>query len=484
MFLYRSIVGVGLVEIIIAGIAGAALALLIGWLLWGRPLGEVRATGETARAELVEAGAEIARQREARGAHATEVKMLGDRLAELAHAETERAALAARLAALEAERAERDRAHAAEVERTATSFQLLADKALEAAQAKLATSAEALMTRQREAGAQGLEASRNQLAELIAPVRDTLVKYETRLGEVEAARAEAYGGLKEQLAAVALGQARVTDEAAKLVSALRSSSKTSGSWGEQQLQRTLEMAGLRIDIDFTLQARAEGDSGRRPDAIVNLPGGRQLVIDSKCSIQDYLLSVEAGDEATRLACQKRHAAAVRQHAKGLAEKAYWNEFGKAADFVVMFIPGENYLAAAMEHDFALLDWAFGQRILLAGPINLLAIAKTVALVWRQETLAEEAREIGKLGADLHAAVATMTNHLAGLGKNLGQAVGSYNSFVGSLEANVLPKARRFTELGVDKGKQDVAALGLVETAVRGAVARELLPAPALLSSHG
>lgn len=470
-----------MVEIIIAGCVGVGLALLIGWLLWGRPLGEARAARDAARAEAVEAGAEIGRQREARGAHATEVKMLGDRLAQLEGAEAERTVLAARLAGLEAERAERDRAHAAEIARTAETFQLLAAKALDGAQARLAENAEALMTRQREAAGQGLEASRNQLAELIAPVRDTLVKYEARLGEVEAARAEAYGGLKEQLAAVALGQARVTDEAAKLVSALRSSSKTSGSWGEQQLRRTLEMAGLRIDIDFSLQARAEGDSGRRPDAIINLPGGRQLIIDSKCSLNDYLQAVEAGDETSRLLAHKRHAAAVRQHAKGLSDRAYWNEFGKAADFVVMFIPGENYLSAALEHDFALLDWAFGQRILLAGPINLLAIAKTVALVWRQETLAEEAREIGKLGADLHAAIATMADHVAGLGKNLAQAVAGYNKFVGSLEANVLPKARRFTELGVEPGKAPIPQLGVADTAVRSVVARELLPPPSLFA---
>ncbi|KPF71439.1 hypothetical protein IP88_10895, partial [alpha proteobacterium AAP81b] len=429
---------------------------------------DARARGDAevlARLKVSEAEAEL------RGAR--------ERLAELAGVEMQRQALATELSGLKAGQEERDRAHAAELARLGETFSGLAGKALEAAQAKLAENAEAVLARHREAAGQNLEANRNSLAELIAPMRETLVKYETRLGEVEQARSEAYGGLKEQLAAVASGQRLVSEEAAKLVSALRSSGKTSGSWGEQQLRNTLEMAGLREGMDFTLQAHQAGEAGgRRPDAIINLPGGRQLIVDSKCSLNDYLAAVEAPGEAERLAALKRHAAAVRGHARGLAEKAYWNEFGAAADFVVMFIPGENFLSAAMEHDLALLAWAFDQRILLAGPINLLALAKTVALVWRQEKLADEAREIGKLGADLHAAIATMADHLGGVGRNLGQAVGSYNEFVGSLERNVLPKARRFTEMGVERGKKAVAALPAVDAAVRPVAARELLAPPA------
>ncbi len=475
-----------MIEILLAAVAGLAIALLLGWALWARPLAGLRAERDAARgeaadarAEVAEALAEVSRQREERGKHATEVTMLTRRNDELRSAEAERERLAGQLSALSAQQAERDRAHAAEVARTVETFQALAAKALEGAQARLAESAEALMTRQREAAGAGLEANRNQLAELIAPVKDTLVKYEARLGEVEAARTEAYGGLKEQLAAVAIGQRQVSEEAAKLVSALRSSSKTSGSWGEQQLLNTLEMAGLRAGIDFTLQTHVAGEAGgRRPDAIINLPAGRQLIIDSKCSLKDYLDAGEATTDTERLVAFKRHAASVRTHARGLAEKAYWNEFGASADFVVMFIPGENFLSAAMEHDLPLLGWAFEQRILLAGPINLLAIAKTVALVWRQEKLADEAREIGKLGADIYAAIATMAEHVGGVGRNLSQAVSSYNAFVGSLEGNVLPKARRFTEMGIEKGKKPLAAVGVVDAAVRAVAARELLPPPA------
>ena len=174
---------------------------------------------------------------------------------------------------------------------------------------------------------------------------------------------------------------------------------------------------------------------------------------------------------------KRHAAAVRLHARGLSEKAYWTEFGAAADFVIMFIPGENFLSAAMEHDLALLSWAFEQRILLAGPINLLAIAKTVALNWRQDKLADEAREIGKLGADIYSAIAVMADHLARMRKNLSETVGNYNDFVGSLERNVLPKARRFADMGVEQGKKPVPQLAAIDVPVRTEQATELLPPP-------
>ena len=314
------------------------------------------------------------------------------------------------------------------------------------------------------------------LKAVLGPVAETLAKYETRLGEVEKVRAESYGALTQALEQVTQGQVRVSDEAARLVTALRSSGKTSGSWGEQQLANTLEMAGLRAGIDFTLQTHMPGDGGgKRPDAIIK--GDRQLIVDSKCSLNDYLAALEAGNDVDRLAAMKRHAAAVRLHARGLSEKAYWTEFGAAADFVIMFIPGENFLSAAMEHDLALLSWAFEQRILLAGPINLLAIAKTVALNWRQDKLADEAREIGKLGADIYSAIAVMADHLARMRKNLSETVGNYNDFVGSLERNVLPKARRFADMGVEQGKKPVPQLAAIDVPVRTEQATELLPPP-------
>jgi DNA recombination protein RmuC len=281
--------------------------------------------------------------------------------------------------------------------------------------------------------------------------------------------------LSEQLAGVALGQAAVKAEAGKIVAALRTSSKASGAWGEAQLRNVLDMAGLREGIDFNLQASTTDAEGqrRRPDAVLKLPGGRELVVDSKCSLADYLSASEAESEADRQAALKRHALSVRTHAKGLAEKAYWKEFAQSADFVVMFLPGENFLSAALEQDLDLLSWALDQRILLAGPTNLLAIARVVAMVWRQEKMADEARAIGELGAQLYAALATMTEHVNRVGRNIGEAASAYNDFIGSLEANVLPKARRFPELGVDKGKKPLPDTQPVEKTLRLVQAPEL-----------
>ena len=415
------------------------LGLIAGWWLAGRPVAALKAERDEAKREADERRTKLAET-------AVEIK------------------------ALQTERAERDAAHARQLEELGTRFEAVAGRVLEQAQGQLITRAE-----QRFAEAE----TKNQasIKAVLAPVAETLAKYESRLGEVEKVRAESYGALTQALEQVTQGQVRVSDEAARLVTALRSSGKTSGSWGEQQLANTLEMAGLRAGVDFALQASTEG-GGKRPDAIINLPGGRQLIVDSKCSLNDYLSALEAGNDADRLAAMKRHAAAVRVHARGLSEKAYWTEFGAAADFVIMFIPGENFLSAAMEHDLALLSWAFEQRILLAGPINLLAIAKTVALNWRQNQLADEAREIGKLGADIYSAIAVMAEHLVKMRRNLGETVSNYNDFVGSLERNVLPKARRFADMGVDPGKKPVPQLAAVEVQPRTEQVSELLLPPA------
>jgi DNA recombination protein RmuC len=427
------------IEAIIAVVALIA-GLFGGWLLGNRPVAALKAERDEARREADERRTKIA--------------------------ET-----AVEIAALQAQRDEREQSHARQLEELNTRFEALAGRVLEQAQSQLITRAE-----QRFAEAE----TKNQanLKAVLGPVAETLAKYETRLGEVEKVRAESYGALTQALEQVTQGQVRVSDEAARLVTALRSSGKTSGSWGEQQLANTLEMAGLRAGIDFTLQTHMSTEGGgKRPDAIIKLPGDRQLIVDSKCSLNDYLAALEAGNDADRLAAMKRHAAAVRLHARGLSEKAYWTEFGAAADFVIMFIPGENFLSAAMEHDLALLSWAFEQRILLAGPINLLAIAKTVALNWRQDKLADEAREIGKLGADIYSAIAVMADHLARMRKNLSETVGNYNDFVGSLERNVLPKARRFADMGVEQGKKPVPQLAAIDVPVRTEQATELLPPP-------
>ena len=449
-------------EVLIAAVAGLVLALVLGWALWARPLATTRGERDAARAEASELAAEVSRQREERGKHATEVMMLSQRNAELRDAEAEREALTAELRALQAQQAERDRAHAAEVARTVETFQALASKALEGAQAKLAESAEQLMVRQREAAGAGLEANRHQLAELIAPVKETLTKYETRLGEVEAARTEAYGSLKEQLASVVLGQERVSGAAAKLETALRSSGKVAGRWGEEQCRNVLEAAGLVEGIDFETQWSVDGEDGKqRPDFKINLPGGRVLVIDVKCSIDAYVSAAEADDIATRQTYLAAHARAVRTHADGLAKKDYAKAVGNAVEFVVLFVPGENFLGAALEQDRGLMNDFFKRHVVLAGPVNLVAVARTIGALRDQARLAKDAADIAKLGRELYDSIRIMGGNFAAVQKSLETTVGHWNKLVSQADARVVSRARKLKEMGAATGLDDLVELAPV-----------------------
>jgi DNA recombination protein RmuC len=461
----------------LVALGAAALALALAFLGWRRPLAVARQDLAALKPALEQARAETADLRERRAAQDAELGQLKPRLA-AAEADAQRAAeLGTKLAAIEAAAAERERAHAAQLRQLREEFQRLAGEALTRAQASFAEQAAETLKLHRAEADKGLEAGKRAMADLITPMRETLGRYEAELKLIEQKREQAYGSLNEQLIAVARGQDAVKTEAGRLVAALRSSAKASGTWGEAQLRNVLEMAGLREGIDFKLQTHvtdADG-KGRRPDAIIRLPGGRELVVDSKCSLDQYLAAGEAADDAGRAAALRGHAAAVKAHARGLAEKAYWKQFAASADFVVMFLPGENFLSAALEHDLELLGWALDQRILLAGPTNLLAIARVVALVWRQEKMAEEAQQVAAYGADLYQSLATMADHVARVGRNIGEAAGAYNDFIGSLESRVLAKARRFADLGVETGRKALPDLNPVDGAVRPITRPELLP---------
>ncbi len=451
--------------IVLVAVGCLALALLTGWLLWGKPLGMARNDLADRREKLGQAVAEVAawkREADAATPFVQRAARLEAELAALKSGQDAREKAGAEALA------ERERVHAGQLKQLQGEFQRLASEALANAQRQFVLQSEETLKRHREEAAKGLNESRVALADLVVPMRETLGRYGLELKEMETKREQAYGSLSEQLAGVALGQAAVKAEAGKIVAALRSSSKASGAWGEAQLRNVLDMAGLREGIDFHLQASVEDDDGnrRRPDAVLKMPGGRELVVDSKCSLADYLAASEAEGETDRAAALKRHALSVRNHAKGLSEKAYWKEFAASADFVVMFLPGENFLSAALEQDLDLLGWALDQRILLAGPTNLLAIARVVAMVWRQEKMAEEARAIGELGAELYTSLATMTEHIQRVGRNLGEASGAYNDFIGSLEQRVLSKARKFPEMGVEKGKKPIPELAPVEKSLR------------------
>jgi DNA recombination protein RmuC len=314
---------------------------------------------------------------------------------------------------------------------------------------------------------QANEKSEAQLKSLLQPVEATLKRYEEGLSQVEKERVGSYRELREAVESVRSGQSQVRDETARLVNALRSSPKARGRWGEQSLKNVLEQAGLSAYADYRTEVSVDTGDGRlRPDVIVRLPGGRQLIIDAKCSLNAFLDASEQVDEVLRTAHLKAHAASIRNHAQQLGAKAYWQQFGDAADYVVMYIPGEHFLTAALEQDEGLWEWAFERRVLLATPTNLVAIARTVASVWRQEKLAEEAAEIVRLGKELHARLATMGGHVVRLGRNLELATTSYNAFVGSLESQVMTQARRFETLEVSDGAKQIEPLPVVDLTPR------------------
>ena len=448
-------------------LAFAAAALLgTGWLLAARQASRWRAENQGHLIKVREAAVEIRAQQ--------------DRLAALDGAEAARGALAEELAGLKAQADERDRQHAAQLATLGEKFAGVAAAALDGAQARFAVAADEALTRHREAAGAGLEANRNQLAELIAPMRDTLGKYEAQLAAVEKARAEGYGQLTQLLDQVAKGQDRVSGATQRLESVLRSSGKAAGRWGEEQCRNVLELAGLVDGVDFTEQTSVDGESGKqRPDFTVVLPGDRRLVIDVKCSLDAYIAAAGTEDAGERARHLKAHAAAVRAHAVGLAGKSYEKAVDGAVDFVVLFVPGENFLSAALEHDRALLHDFMNRRLVLAGPINLIAVARTVAAMRDQARLAQQAAEIAKLGRELYDQVRIVAGTAAAVGKSLGAAVRDWNKLVGQLDGRLLSRAKKFEALGAATGLDRIGEVPAIELVplLPAASAPELLPAP-------
>jgi DNA recombination protein RmuC len=310
------------------------------------------------------------------------------------------------------------------------------------------------------------EQSQAKLKELLQPVETTLKRYEEGLQRVEKERVDSYAGLREAVELVRSGQGQVRDETRNLVNALRSSPKARGRWGEQSLRNVLTQSGLVEGVDFEMEVSVNTDDGRlRPDVVVNLPSSRKLVIDAKCSLNAFLEACEEVDDEKREACFRAHVASMRNHVQQLGSKAYWAQFGDAADYVVMYIPGEHFLTAALEQDPNLWEWAFERRVLLATPTNLVAIARTVATVWKQEKLAAEAGKIAALGRELHSRLATMAEHVASVGTNLARMNNAYNKMVGSLESQVMSQARRFEDYGAGSSK-DIGELPMVEASPR------------------
>jgi DNA recombination protein RmuC len=317
-----------------------------------------------------------------------------------------------------------------------------------------------------------LEPREKAVESLIAPIRESLDKVGTTLQGLEVARQGAYSELKTQVAHLVQTQKELRDETGNLVSALRSP-VVRGRWGEIQLRRVVEMAGMLAHCDFVEQTTVSTDGARlRPDLLVRLPGGKQVVVDAKAPLQAYLDALEARDEEMRRARLSDHARHIREHIAKLSAKSYWSQFAQTPEFVVLFIPGETFFSAALEHDPTLIEQGVNQQVILATPTTLIALLRAVAYGWNQETVAESARQVSELGRELYNRLATLTGHFTKVGRGLESAVRAYNDTIGSFERSVLPGARRLKDHGVTP-TSEVAELKEIELAARAPKAAEL-----------
>ncbi len=334
--------------------------------------------------------------------------------------------------------------------------------------------AETVLLRERLAAADDTVDERHDLAVTVAPLREALTKVESHLRELEGARVHAYASLTEQVGFARAASEALGAQTASLVTALRAP-QARGRWGETQLRRVVEMAGMVEHCDFVEQVTAVTDDGTiRPDLVVRLGGGKQVVVDAKVSLAAYLEAAESSDPEVIRARLRAHARHLRDHVTGLAAKEYWRAFQPTPEFVVLFIPADAFLAPALEYDPALLDDAMRQRVLIATPTTLMAMLRTVAYSWQQEALTAHARQVFELGRELYRRLGTLGGHVDRLGKTLGRAVDDYNKTVGSLERNVLVQARRMAELRVTDA--ELTGPAPVEAAPRPLGAAELLAA--------
>ena len=300
---------------------------------------------------------------------------------------------------------------------------------------------------------------------MIKPLYETLRRYEEQIKTMEEGRHKAYGSLTEQLRTMASTQENLQKETSNLVTALRKP-QVRGRWGEMQLRRVAELSGMSIHCDFTEQQSVDTEKGKiRPDMIVHLPMGREIVVDSKVSLEAYLDTVNAATEDEKKVIMEKHAQQVRAHMNKLASKDYWSQFKQSPEFVILFIPGESFLSAAVEVDSSLIEDGIRKKVIIATPTTFIALLRAIAYGWRQEQVTKNAQEISDLGRQLYERMSMLAQHFDNIGKNLEKAIGSYNKAVGSMESRVLPSIRKFRELGVT-GAEEIPVLEQVDQVPR------------------
>jgi DNA recombination protein RmuC len=425
--------------VLLFAIVALVIGALIGWLVGSREGTAAKQTVENLRLQLDE----VVRERDANRGAAHELAAL-------------KAAQSEREKAFEERMAELREAKDA----LSAQFSEIGGKLLNEAQKAFLERADA---RFEQAG----EKNEAKLKNLLQPVEATLKRYETSLGEIEKARNASYGELKQAVAQLAQGNDQVRRETQRLANVMVSSPKARGRWGEEQLRTILESAGLAENVDFALQGSvSDGERILRPDCVIKLPGNRCIVVDVKCPLVAFEQAFDEEDEEKRSGLLLQHAAALKSYANDLGKKGYWRQFDLSPDFVIMFVPGEHFLAAAAERAPDLIETAFRNGVIVASTINMLALAKIMAGMWRQEALAAQAEEVAEAGKELYKRLAVMGGHVAKLGRNLGLATGAYNDFVGSLESQVLTQARRFETLKVETSGKTIEPMPIVEASPR------------------
>lgn len=442
--------------VFLALLAGAALAWVLATAFGRARESSLRAQLEAATGQLTETRAQIDALRAATERARTEVAERDAKVASAAATlDAERKSAAEKLAALQDVQA-----------RLTDSFKALSADALRSNNENFLKLAQAALGQFQEGARGDLEKRQQAIDSLVTPLRESLAKVETKIGEIEQTRGSAYSALSEQLKGLAGAQAALQMETTRLSTAL-STTRTAGTWGELQLRRVVELAGMVEHCDFTEQ---EVVAGQRPDLVVKLPQNQQIVVDAKAPTDAYREAASATDPAIRAAKLIEHAAKVRLHVEALSSRSYWEQFQPSPEFVVLFLPGDQFLSAALEGDPALLDRAIRSRVLLATPSTLVALLKASAYGWRQEAVSRNSEEIARLGRELYDRVVNFAEHLEKTGRSLDQATRSYNAAVGSFEGTLLPGARKFVELGA-KGAKELPDPGPVETTARDVTKR-------------